>query len=61
MHTIDVSGLPDAVARALAEQAEYWRRRAKKMPGALRELPRWPGIAPPPERLRRRYVYEDVG
>lgn len=62
METIDVSELPEPIARAIAEQVQYWRAQAaKRRAGRPPVLPRWPGIAPPPAELRRCQLYENVG
>jgi hypothetical protein len=60
--TIDLEGVPEDQARAIEEQVRYWRElTARRRPATVRDLPRWPGIAPPPEKLRRREIYDDVG
>jgi len=57
---IDVSDLPDDIARSLADQAEHHRRQlAKKQNGHVRPLPQWAGPAPAPEQLRRENLYDD--
>jgi hypothetical protein len=59
---VDLEGVPESQARAIEEQARYWRGLAAgRRPVQVRDLPRWPGIAPPPEQLRRREIYDDVG
>jgi hypothetical protein len=60
--TIDLEGVPENQARAIEEQARYWRElTARKRPATVRDLPRWPGIALPPEKRRRREIYDDIG
>jgi len=57
---IDVSDLPESVAQHLAEQAEHHRALARLRSGShVKPLPQWPGIAVPPERLRREELYDD--
>ncbi len=59
---VDLEGVPEDQARAIEEQARYWRELAeRKHRIRVRDLPRWPGIAPAPEQLRRREIYDDVG
>jgi len=59
---IDLEGVPEEQARAIEEQARYWREQtARKRTAQVHDLPRWPGVAPPPEKLRRREIYDDVG
>ena len=59
---VDLEGVPDDQARAIEEQARYWRElTARKRAARVRDVPRWPGIALPPERLRRREIHDDVG
>ena len=59
---VDLEGVPEDQARAIEEQARYWRElTARKALAKVRDLPRWPGIAPPPAQLRRREIYDDVG
>jgi hypothetical protein len=59
---VDLEGVPENQARAIEEQARYWRElTARKRHATIHDLPRWPGIAPSPEKLRRREIYDDVG
>lgn len=60
MKQIDVSDLPERVAQELAAQAEHHRELARRRNGGqVKPLPQWPGIAVPPERLRREELYDD--
>ena len=60
MKHIDVSDLPESVAQQLAAQAEHHRELARRRNGSqVKPLPQWPGIAVPPERLRREELYDD--
>lgn len=62
IRAVDLEGVPEDQARAIEEQARYWRElTARKRRAKVRDLPRWPGIAPSPEKLRRREIYDDVG
>lgn len=59
---VDLEGVPEDQARAIEEQVRYWRElTARKRRGQALDLPQWPGIAPPPDKLRRREIYDDVG
>jgi len=50
---IDVSDLPESVA-------QHHRALARLRSGShVKPLPQWPGIAVPPERLRREELYDD--
>lgn len=59
MESIDVHDLPEAQARAIAEQVEFLRRQfaAKKTKGPV-ELPRWSGKVI--GRVTRDELYEDA-
>ncbi len=60
MNHIDVSDLPENIARHLADQAEHYRALAKRRNGGhVKPLPQWPGVAVPPEKLRREELYDD--
>lgn len=60
MKQIDVSDLPEPIARNLARQAEHYRElEARKRNGHAKPLPQWPGAAPSPEELRRENLYDD--
>lgn len=61
MKQIDVSDLPEDVARSLAEQAEHYRARAKQVRNGaqVKPLPQWPGTAVAPDELRREHLYDD--
>jgi hypothetical protein len=60
---VDLEGLPEDQARAIEEQARYWRELTARKLGLarVRDLPRWTGIASPPAKIRRREIYDDVG
>ena len=62
IRAVDLEGVPEDQARAIEEQARYWREMtARRGRAKVRDLPRWPGIAPLPAKLRRREIYDDVG
>ena len=59
---IDVTGLPEPIIRSLEQQVEHHRQRLAKTGagnGHVRPLPQLPGIALPPEQLRRENLYDD--
>lgn len=62
MDTIDVHDLPEPLAQILQQVVNTMREALHKgKPTQHVELPLWPGVAPPPEQLRREELYRDVG
>jgi len=60
--TINVEGWPDDLVRLIqtyAKQLEDEVRRNGRQ-ASPEPLPVWPGVAAPPEQLRRRELYRDV-
>lgn len=60
--TINVEDWPESFIGMVEDLAEQINRHVRRDAGhqELDELPRWPGVAPPPEQLRREEIYKDV-
>ena len=60
--TINVEGWPKAFVEMVERFAEQLGHQVRDKPPAQPppEWPRWPGIAVPPEALRREEIYKDV-
>ena len=59
---IDVEGWPKTFVELVERFAEQLGRQVRHKPPAQPppERPRWPGVAVPPEVLRREEIYKDV-
>jgi hypothetical protein len=63
MRDINIDDLPEAIAHALEDTVRHLREQfAKGRQGpAAAQLPYWPGVALPPDALRRDEIYRDAG
>jgi type VI protein secretion system component VasF len=60
--TINVDGWPDRMVRMVEQLIDTLAHqlRIKRDDRPPPELPRWPGVALPPEKLRRVEIYRDA-
>jgi len=62
MLTINVDGWPDRVVKMIEHLVQTLSHQLRNKPQNQRtpELPLWPGVSLPPEKLRRVEIYRDA-
>ncbi|GMU22216.1 MAG: hypothetical protein AMXMBFR13_23040 [Phycisphaerae bacterium] len=60
--TVDIEGWPEPFVQLLEQVAEHLASKARGNGESVASIdwPRWPGIAPPPEAMRRVEIYKHV-